>query len=302
MDVDRAFVRINMRYLLTINIKGDKMLNKYDLPDGIHDISNEHYHGASANSRSQLNDYKRCPYYFWYRHENPDFEKEAASKAMTTGTLLHVLTLEPEKYRKEFIEAPKVDRRTKIGKEIYKDFLVEAEGKIIVTNEQYETACAMSDNLRREPLIRKLLDNCAIEKSIFFTHQETGLQCKVRPDAWSKTIITDVKTTDSANYNAFQRSAYKYGYFLQAGMMSYALKSLGSKLDKFVIAAVENKAPFATCCYVLEEEQLEFGEMQFQTLMKKLKHSFDNNDWPMYKTRVLEVPNYAYYDYDNEEI
>ena len=73
--------------------------------------TNEHYHSAPGISASGLKSiYKKSVYHFIN-------QKPFESSAMALGTAVHCAMLEPEMYYKEFHVMPKIDRRTKAGKE-----------------------------------------------------------------------------------------------------------------------------------------------------------------------------------------
>ena len=263
------------------------------IENGVHDITNEEYHSSEGVSRSSLMNLKKSAYHYKYAKDNPSF---TMSPAMVLGDALHTAVLEPEEYLNRYCIAPAVNKRTKAGKELYAEFLETVGTKAVLTEEQHIQACDMRDSLLRNEYVEPLLRHSHVERSIYFTHPPTGLQCKARPDAWDNETVIDVKTTADASYRGFQTSAYKFGYFLQAGMLSEALKSLGIEMKKFVFMCVENKAPYASAIYLLDEEAIEYGVAQFNELMNKLNEHLTTNSWPAYDVQVLHLPNYANYD------
>lgn len=276
------------------NLRLNNLLFMYK--DGVYDISNDDYHNDKAISRSALMKIKKSPYHYWYEHINPDYIRGPETSAMITGNLLHCLVLEPNKYREQYIVAPKVDKRTKAGKIEWQEFVELAGDKTVLTPEQLELGMMMASKLQESERVSKLISDAKIEQSIFFTHKATGLQCKARPDAWKDGIISDVKTTMDAGYRSFQQSCYKYGYFLQAGMMKEALSSIGIDMRAFVFLCVENKPPFASGIYTLDEEAIKFGVGLFHHLMEKLKLHLDKNEWPAHDVQTMCLPSYADYE------
>ena len=55
--------------------------------------------------------------------------------------------LEPDSFDSEFVVMPLIDRRTKVGKDLYEQFVQQSEDKQIITQEQYETISAMRDSV-----------------------------------------------------------------------------------------------------------------------------------------------------------
>jgi len=101
--------------------------------DGVHDISNEDYHSSKGISRSQLMLLNQSPYHFWYKIFSGKYVKENATPAMNIGQIFHVLLLEPDKFDSEFVVMPQLDRRTKNGKEEYKQFILGSSGRTVIT-------------------------------------------------------------------------------------------------------------------------------------------------------------------------
>lgn len=260
--------------------------------NGVHDISNEDYHASSAISRSSLFNFSKSPYHYWYYKINSEKEAFKETSQMLIGSMLHTFALEPDQFKERYIVAIRVDKRTKQGKADWNKFLEEAGDRTLVTHEQYAEVTRIYSRLKQDKIVPKLVESGNVEKSIFFTHEQTGIQCKVRPDMWFKDLVCDLKTTSNASYRAMQRSCVDYGYFLQAGMISEALRSLDIELESFYIAAVETKAPFATRTARLDDDCIRFGIKQFNTYMQRLKECKDENKWPGYEIENMLLPNY----------
>jgi hypothetical protein len=263
--------------------------------DGTHTISNEEYHASAGISRSALMQFKRSPYHYQQRYLVEQTVEEDTA-ALRIGNLIHTAVLEPHRFADEYIVAPKFDRRTNAGKFAHSQFQSTLAGRIAVSEDEEAMAYAMASVVHGNDLAAALLDDCVIEESIYFTHKSTGLQCKVRPDAWNGSIVIDLKTTKDACYPAFQRSAFQYGYFLQAGMIYEALRSVDIVMEKFVFLAIEKKAPYPMAIYTLDDEAIDYGVNQFNSLMEQFANCHEKNKWPGYPLMNLCVPNYANFD------
>ena len=269
--------------------------------DGTHIIPINDYHASHGISRSGLMEFKRSPHHFWYKRYNPVLDVNSNSPALCLGDLVHTLVLEPHKFDDEFIVQPKLDRRTNAGKFMFNQFQATVAGRVPVTYEQVELANVMKVAVLGDKFASELLSyDSLIENSIYFTHKLTGIQCKVRPDVWLPGIVLDLKTSNDASFKAFQNSAVKFGYFLQAGMIHQAFESLGKNLEKFIFIVVEKDAPYAVATYVLDDEAIDFGVCQFNSLMKSYARCLQNELWPSYGFKVLSVPKWA--DNDTESI
>ncbi len=271
------------------------------LEDGIHDIPNDLYHSSSGLSRSALMEFKKSPYHYQQKYLIESEPKEP-TPAMILGNAIHTLTLEPDLFDDEFVIMPKMDRRTNMGKVSYNAFQATLAGRICLSQDDHQKAQAVSKAVREHELGGNLLEFMDMERSIYFTHKPTGIQCKSRPDAWKNALVVDLKTTADASVRAFQSSAYKYGYFLQAGMIYSALRSLDIKMERFVFIAVEKEPPYAVGIFILDDEALLWGINQFDALMYKYASCLEKDKWPSYDVSTLSLPKYAINDTNELEI
>jgi len=271
--------------------------------NGIHIIENEDYHASAGLSRSALMEFKKSPLHYHAKYMQ-DAEPREPTPAMAMGELVHTLVLEHKEYEGRFVVQGKYDRRTSIGKQAHGAFMMSTAGRSVITQEQLDIAHKIAASVKTNELAESLLKDCKIEESIYFTHAATGLQCKVRPDAWngllSGSIVVDLKTTVDASFRAFQGSSWKYGYYLQAGCIHEAMKSIGIKMEKFVFLAVEKEFPHAVGIYILDDEALDYGVNQFNTLMQNYQDCLTKNSWPGYPLQTLTLPGYAKFDFEQE--
>jgi len=261
--------------------------------DGVYDISNDEYHGSDGISRSKLMLLDKSPYHFWYEAISGKAQKKEPTPSMIIGSLFHTLLLEPDKFDSEYILSPRIDRRTTKGKEDWEIFQSCIGKRTVITDEYFDKAKTMAEQIREHEIVQTLLDEALFEKSIFWTDKETGLQFKTRPDIWSSKMVVDLKTTCDANSFNFSRSALNYGYFIQAGMAYEGCKALGKPFDMFVILACEKEAPHVPAVFMMDDEALKFGVEQFNTYKRKLKACFDSGKWPGYSVQELSIPKYA---------
>ena len=171
--------------------------------------TNEQYHSAPGISASGLKSiHKKSVYHFI--NQMP-FE----SSAMALGTAVHCAMLEPESYYNEFHVMPKIDRRTKAGKEQFAIEQKKAENKKLVAFDDHEKITKILDNFRNHDLAQKYCKG-EIELSHYLKHED--LDVRVRPDCLNRVenFISDVKTCQDNAPMAFKRDVYKYGYHLQA--------------------------------------------------------------------------------------
>lgn len=267
--------------------------------NGIQHISNELYHSSAGVSRSMLSELRLSPYHYWYKYLSGQYVADEPTPAMNIGSAVHCLVLEPLLFKDSFYICEQ-KRRPNRDTPSFNRLLESANGRIILTEDEIEIASKVANSVRADSFCHHLLKGCAIEESIYFEHEETGLQCKVRPDAWCNTIAFDLKTTNDASDRAFQMSSYKYDYYLQAAMNFKAFESIGVMLEEFVFIVVEKEPPYPIALFRVRRDDFykdsaySFGVEQFNNRMALLKKCIDNNDWPGYGIKDLSVPGWAH--------
>lgn len=260
------------------------------------DMPNEEYHSIKEYiSASQIKDLLSNPYVFF----NP-VEKEQ-KKAFDIGSAIHCLILEPEKFEKEFTVAPKVDKRTKEGKEQYLQFLNKHGFKTILESDEFDNLIELQKSVLQHPEVVTLLKNGVSEMSYFKT-LENGIKIKVRPDRYRADIntIIDIKSCINASPDAFKRDIANYKYYVQAAHYIDTLQA-----NKFIFLAVEKKPPYMVGIYELTEEDLNRGR---ELIAKALRISKQGHKYkrPIYKSsdgkaiQTLVMPNYIYYENEGE--
>ncbi|RME56034.1 hypothetical protein D6779_11355 [Candidatus Parcubacteria bacterium] len=214
------------------------------------------------------------------------------SAAMDLGTAVHALVLEPDK---DLIAvAPKINRRTKAGKEEWEAFQREADGKVILSQDDYNKACAMCDSVISHPVAADLFSEGKAEQSILWTDTETGEPCKARLD-WLRNdrIVVDLKTARSASPGAFSRATFDLKYHWQCSWYSMAADA-----DDFFFVVVESEAPYICEVYRLTDEAKEVGRSEVMAALEKYHACRIFDHWPGYsdepKITMIDLPAWAY--------
>ncbi len=252
------------------------------MKSGIVIETNAEYHGyKQAISKSRLANMAVCPAYFKWCEDNPT----EPSEDMVLGSAFHKIVLEPETFYDEFAVMPNVDRRTTQGKMKYAEFIIEADGKTVITQEQYDTICGMRDSIMSNPYAKKLI-NGNIEQSMYWVDDLTKVHCKCRPDVWravaDRIVLTDLKSTKSVLPNDFMRDVVKYHYDLQDAMYTNgASKVLGVPKDNidFVFIAVEKKPPYLLNIMQADTYVIQKGEADFREFIGTYAECKQTDNW-----------------------
>lgn len=265
--------------------------NKYP---GIYDITNEEYHSSNGISRSGIMEFSKTPFHYYSQYINPKGVEKRVTKSLKIGSALHPFVLENSEFMNRYIVIEKRDKRTKDGKQYY-DLMEANKGtKELINEEDFQQIKTMYDSLHSNEKIHELITGGKYEKSLYWNDPNTGLLCKCRPDIWQDGFIVDLKTSSNAGYREFQRSMIIYGYHIQCAMIHEAFKNLFNLLiTDFVFIVIENTEPYAHAIYQLGSLSIEKSVEIFKNKLFEMKKCFDKNEWPSYKTQIIDLPTYA---------
>ncbi|MCQ2609025.1 MAG: PD-(D/E)XK nuclease-like domain-containing protein [Bacteroidales bacterium] len=252
-------------------------------------MTNKEYRQAPGISRSELQLFRKSPAHYEYQKEQTESK---TTPALIFGSAAHKYILEKDSFFDEYIVAPNVDRRTAEGKKIYAEFLEKAEGKCVISTEDYMQLIEMYAAIDRVPLARQLLTG-DVEQSYFWVDEETGEQVKCRPDVLTeyegKKYIVDYKTTDSCENGHFERSAKKYGYQLQAGMYREGMFQCKYEDYGFAFVAQEKSAPYCVRVYICTDDYIETGYDEYRALLGLYHKCKESGTYPGYEGFEGEV-------------
>lgn len=266
----------------------DKVEMHLPLPDGIHkNVSFDRYLKEDRVSKSALwTAYSRSP-------AHARVEKEA-SNAMKVGTATHCVVLEPDSFRLRFHRGPD-DRK---GNR-WKDFVAEY-GEGALTSHEFDAALELRDAIMDVPEIRLLTGNGAYrEITACATDPETGLKTRARADGYvpGHGIIAELKSTNDARAEAFQRTVRQFGYHMGEAHYAKTWQDAGGEnYQAFIFIALEVEAPYALKIYELDADTIAEGEAIRQKAMATWLECVQTGKWPAYKT-APEALGLRKYDY-----
>ena len=250
------------------------------------DIEASQYH-ADKNivGHSGLVKMLQSPAHFWHSCITP----HEPTAALAFGTAVHAAVLEPNLFSSSFVAAPKFDRRTKQGKEDFEQWSSQNQGKTIITDDDLQAINGITASIAGHKKAQEFLGNCVAEKSFFWKDLETGIDCRIRPDALllddnGEIIgILDLKTTRDASSRAFARSIANFGYDLQAAFYQDAVALAIGRSVPFYFLTVESTAPHGVALYKTGDRTLGIGRSKYRAALQMLQWCRDNNSWPSYQ-------------------
>ncbi|QGW17535.1 MULTISPECIES: RecE family exodeoxyribonuclease [Leclercia] len=160
--------------------------------------------------------------------------------------------------------------------------------KILVTQQQMQTALAIQKALREHPTAGKLLlhPDRAVETSYFGIDEETGLEIRVRPDLEidieAVRVGADLKTISMWNVKQsglrarLHREIIDRDYHLSAAMYMQT-----AALDQFFWIFVNKDEGYHWIAIVeASEELIELGMLEYRQTMNRIANAFDTGVWP----------------------
>lgn len=257
---------------------------------------NEVYHAdVSRIGKSGLDLIAQCPAKYYAKYLDPNREREKPTKALVTGSALHSLVLETDKFVKEFVVAPEFKGEGARKKMDY--WISENYDKKIIDRATYDTIARMRDSIMRHPLVPDLLSQGVVEQRINWTDPMTGAHCKAKPDFRNtqNRLIVDLKSTEDASEEGFSRSAYKYRYHVQAPFYTDGAHANGLFPEGFVFIAVEKEPPYLVNVFFADEAFMDFGRRMYQRDLETYMDCLMSGRWPGYSPEIkpLRLPRWA---------
>ena len=261
-------------------------------PQIISDLSNEDYHAHPAISKSGLDAINKSALHYEYRYLNPNKPELVWSDALTVGSALHKLVLEPQAFDEEFAVKEKVNGRTKAGKEYNEQFDELNKDKIIIDEQQYNFCINLKNAVQENPIADQYLDGFgSSELSLFWEwSKDLPVPCRCRPDYIREDgVIVDLKSALTANPRVFQRKAYyEFRYHVQAAFYMEGYRACYGKDPKeFVFVVVEKGKPHPVEVFKATPDFIAAGLEEAVQNLKTFWNARQTNVWPGYSNNEV---------------
>lgn len=254
----------------------------YDGPRCIRDLTADDYHGdKTAVSSSTLKTILHTPAHCL------SYQREGIpqTRSMLNGRALHAALLEPELFYAEFAVVPKIDKRTKAGKERLAAFRAENAGKQLIEADELDYIGRLQVALQSHSRARKLIELPGdAELSLFWTDQITGLRLKVRPDRLLQTLplMVEAKSTCHAEKRAFARKIRDFDYHLSLAMYIQGVHHVLQRDVQPLFFVIEDRS-FELCLYKPDAVMLHEGYQRFRLAVETYARCVEANHWPGYQ-------------------
>lgn len=216
--------------------------------------------------------------------------------ALRIGGAMHIRILEPHLFDERYIVAPKVDRRTKVGKATWAAFQETLKGRECLTQAEFDSIDLMHKRLKEQDAYQYVTgrDPDDTELAIVWNDEATGILCKAKIDYARRDafILCDLKSTGDCSEHGFRRSIEKYGYYQQAAFYCDGWQALTGDAPSFLFIAMEKTPPYCCCSYEPDDWTLQAGRNSYREALKLWKDCVDNDNWPGYndgKVSLIQV-------------
>ena len=232
-------------------------------------------------TRSALEDMRRSVRLFRAKWIDLSIVDEP-TPAMALGSALHAAVLTPATFEANYRVPPKFDRRTKEGKAGAEAFAIEAAGKTLIDQADFDTVRAMADAIHDHPMARALLGACGIREQPFaWKDATTGLLCKGKADAIGRAFILDIKTAADPDPDQWGKHCDWLGYHRQAAyyLDGAAASFAQGELLSFVHIVVGKQPPHDVYCLELDERSVGLGRTEISQALDELSYRLKANNW-----------------------
>ena len=265
---------------------------------GLHtSIQYDEYSRWAAINHSILRHFGRTP-----AHAREEMIHPAENtKAQEIGHATHVAILEPDRFEREFVSAPRISTRSNKGKAEWAEFAAAVAPRAVLPAEEHELCLRMRDAVWSHPTAAELLRGPGVnEVSAVWRDEDTGVVCKGRLDrlttvgGWS--MIVDLKTTKSAMRHSFSKDLYNYQYHQQAAMYLDGCYALAPHPRKYVFIAVEKEPPFLVATMELEDDAIDLGRDEYKKHLRMYADCLQSGRWPGYDEGIsyVSLPHWAF--------
>ena len=198
------------------------------------------------------------------------------TKALMLGSLGHTLILEMDKLTERYLVMPKVDARTKAGKEqkLLAQEQANSEGKTLISQEDFTHALEWRDNILKNPVTSNVFQKARGKNEVsgFFKHPDfNDIKGAFRVDKLleEQKIAIDLKIMLSAHPYAFMGAIKKFSYHMQASWYLAGLKAITGDTYDFLFVVCEKSFAHNVQTYRLSEKDLEKGRDDIRATVKK---------------------------------
>ncbi len=241
------------------------------------DLPFAEYSKIPAYRASDLKAASRCV--FTWKNKKEILE----TPALLEGKAQHTIFLEHHNFDNEFVITPKIDRRTKIGKQDYEDFLNTVGGRTPITQTLYDTC------MERREVVSHYIPKPEHKVELTICFMWNGHPFKSRLDWHDGERPWDLKTCRDASPRGFRSAINIFGYNMQGSLYVDACKAAGLPVNGFSFLAQEKAHPYPYAIYELSDEALVYGQTKNEQALSLILIAQKSNDYPPYNIASVQT-------------
>ncbi|MCR9256207.1 MAG: PD-(D/E)XK nuclease-like domain-containing protein [Alphaproteobacteria bacterium] len=248
------------------------------------------YHAHPAMSASDaINLLSKSPSQFRHDKHNPP----ERSKALDFGTAAHAYMLDDGTFEKRFEALPSDHNgRTKEGKA--QVAAIREAGKTPIPHSDVAAIVGMARALSKHPLASQAFKNGLPERSVFWTCEDTGVECRMRldwlPAAPDAQIFPDYKTARSVAPDDLQKAMWEHAYYIRSAWYQNGLKAAGVADPVYLMVFQAKTPPYEVVVVQPDETALQWGWLQCQRARRLFAEYTAAGRWPGYAwNNVLQI-------------
>jgi len=241
------------------------------------DIPYEEYAEIPAFRSHDLTAVIKCPYS--WKHQKAMVQ----TPALLEGRVQHTVFLELHKFDDEFVIQPKIDRRTKAGKEEYEDFMASIGNRTAVTQDMFDTC------IERRDVVKDYVPKADDRAELTLVFEWHGHPFKCRLDWYDNERVWDLKTCRDASPRGFRGAINSFNYHMQAALYVEGCRASGLRADGFNFLAQEKAHPYPFGVYTLSDEALEYARARNEQALELLLKCKEQDDFKPYNLEGVQV-------------
>ncbi len=261
---------------------------------GVHDdVPNEQYHASEGISKTGAVTFDRCPALYRYGEKN-------STRPQKLGSLFHCALLEPEQMAQRYHP---VTIRLNPGDKAYKAAELQAMGRELISQKDYDLAWRMRDEVMKETVARELItEDAIIERSAAWIDPASGVLVRCRPDLIEPRmrVILDVKKCQDARKEANRRDIAKYRYHWAEAIYRDGMREAdGWEPEAFVFLFIEEQPPFLSRACEIDPEDVSIARQDVAQVLRRYRDCLASDHWPRLESsiqRVQRLPPWAHSD------
>jgi hypothetical protein len=263
------------------------------IPNGIHEgLTYEQYDAIEAVRRTLLVKGRKTMRHFRHEELHPD---DSESDAYLFGQAIHAAILEPDRFEETVVLGP-INPRTQepYGRttKTCKEFAAANPGLIVLGKGDRERIAGMGAAIRETKRIYALVRSIQrSELTLVWNDEATGVRCKTRIDGFvgNGMGMLDLKSTTSADPDAFSDTLYTLGYHIQAAMSVDAWRTLTGEEQPFNLIPMEKESPYLPALYTVGPETLAMARQQYRETLHKIAAARESGVYPGYPDEAVQI-------------